>query len=133
MSIGILYKFLLSPISLQAWTTQDSFLITAVDHNLAVQAPDAVQPELSSRDGRLHVPGGLPLHDPGLLRAGDGGRGHDPVHGQLHGRGGGPGRAHLQRLLRGPREPEVQVSHRLQELQEVLHTRQAALQVGRRQ
>ena len=101
-----------------------------IDQPLPVQAPDAVQPELSSRDGGLHVPGGLPLHDPGLLSAGDGGGGHDPVHGQLHGRGGGPGRAHLQGLLRGPRESQVQVSHRLQELQEVLHTRQAALQVG---
>lgn len=95
-----------------------------------VQAPDAVQPKLSARDGGLDVPGGLALHDPGLLRAGDGGRGHEPVHGRLHGRGGGPGRALLQGLLRRPREPQVEVSHRLQELQAVLHTRQAPLQVG---
>ena len=94
------------------------------------QAPDAVKPELSSRDGGLHVPGGLPLHDSGLLRAGDGGRGHEPVHGHLNGRVGGPGRALLQGLLRGPREPQIQIGHRLQELQEVLHTRQAPLQVG---
>ena len=95
-----------------------------------VQAPDAVQPELSARDGGLDVPGGVALHDPGLLGAGDVGRGHDPVHGRLDGRGRGPGRALLQGLLRRPWESPVQVSHRHQELQAVLHTRQAPLQVG---